>query len=78
MPFFWSIHHDLTIRYIGHAERFDRVDVVGDLAARDAAVVYRSGGSVVAVATIGRDHLGLEVEAAMERGDAAALERMLR
>jgi NADPH-dependent 2,4-dienoyl-CoA reductase/sulfur reductase-like enzyme/nitrite reductase/ring-hydroxylating ferredoxin subunit len=74
VPFFWSAHHDVTIGYVGHAEAFDRADVHGDLDARDAHVVYRHQGRVKAVATINRDALSLEVEAAMERGDHAALD----
>jgi len=77
VPFFWSLHHELTINYVGHVSRFDRAQVIGDLAARDAAVVYRRGPRIAAVATIGRDLLCLQVEAAMERGDDAALERLL-
>jgi NADPH-dependent 2,4-dienoyl-CoA reductase/sulfur reductase-like enzyme/nitrite reductase/ring-hydroxylating ferredoxin subunit len=73
VPFFWSAHHDVTIGYVGHAEAFDPPEVHGDLEARDAHVVYRHGGRVRAVATIGRDLLSLEVEAALERGDQAAL-----
>jgi len=76
VPFFWSQHHDVTFGYTGHAETFDRADVHGSLDARDAHVVYRDGGAIKAVVTLGRDKLGLEVEAAMERGDAAALERL--
>ena len=76
VPFFWSQHHDVTFGYTGHAEKFDRADVHGSLDARDAHVVYRDGGAIRAVVTLGRDKIGLEVEAAMERGDAAALERI--
>lgn len=65
-PFFWSAHHDATISYVGHAERWDRVEVDGDLGARDATVRYLDGGRVAAVATIGRDRASLEAEAAME------------
>ncbi len=77
VPFFWSQHHDVTIGYVGHAERFDPPTVVGNLDARDAHVVYRDRGAVRAVATIGRDHLGLEVDAAMARGDRAALDALV-
>jgi NADPH-dependent 2,4-dienoyl-CoA reductase/sulfur reductase-like enzyme/nitrite reductase/ring-hydroxylating ferredoxin subunit len=77
VPFFWSAHHDVTIGYVGHAEAFDTPEVHGDLEARDAHVVYRSGGRVRAVATINRDRLGLEVEAAMARRDDAALAKLV-
>jgi len=73
VPFFWSQHHDVTLGYVGHAERFDRPEVKGSLDARDAHVVYRHDGAIKAVVTIGRDQLALDVEAALERRDAAAL-----
>ncbi len=78
VPFFWSQHHDVTLGYVGHAERFDRVELHGDLIARDAHVVYRDGARCRAVATIGRDRLALQVEAAMERDDPVAVERLVR
>jgi pyruvate/2-oxoglutarate dehydrogenase complex dihydrolipoamide dehydrogenase (E3) component len=78
VPFFWSQHHDVTLGYVGHAERFDRAEVHGALAARDAHVVYREGGRCRAVATIGRDRLALDIEAAMEQDDPAAVERLVR
>jgi apoptosis-inducing factor 3 len=83
VPFFWSAHYDMTINYVGHAERWDRIDVAGDVAARDAAIAFRTGGTgagggkTLAIATIGRDHAALEAEAAMERGDEAALRRLV-
>ena len=78
VPFFWSQHHDATLGYVGHAEHFDPPEVHGDLDARDAHVVYRDGGRVRAVVTLGRDRLGLEVEAAMQRSDDAALDALVR
>jgi apoptosis-inducing factor 3 len=78
VPFFWSQHHDVTLGYVGHAERFDRAEVTGDLDARDAHVVYRDGGRIRAVVTLNRDRLGLEVEAAIERRDEAELEALVR
>jgi NADPH-dependent 2,4-dienoyl-CoA reductase/sulfur reductase-like enzyme/nitrite reductase/ring-hydroxylating ferredoxin subunit len=72
-PFFWSMTYDLQLNYVGHAEGWDRVDVHGALAARDVTIAYRRGGKTLAVATIGRDHVCLEAELALERGDEAAL-----
>ena len=77
VPFFWSAHYDLTINYVGHAERWDRIDVAGNLDARDAAVAFRLGGKTLAIATIGRDGAALEAEAAMERGDEGALRKIV-
>ena len=78
VPFFWSVHHDVTLSYVGHARQWDQVDVQGDLAARDATVVFRRSGALLAVVTVGRDRLSLEVEAALERDDHAGIEALLR
>ncbi len=79
VPFFWSQHHDVTLAYVGHAEEVDAPELHGDLAARDAHVVYRDRGRglVRAVLTVGRDKLALEVEAAMERCDHAAVDALV-
>ena len=77
VPFFWSMHFDLGISYVGHSEKWDAVQVSGSLTKRDAIVAYREGGTIRAIATIGRDHQSLEAEAAFERGDTAALERLM-
>ena len=67
VPFFWSRHYDLTINYVGHAERWDSVEIDGEPRRRDCSVTYRFGGRALAVATIGRDQQSLAAEAAMER-----------
>ena len=77
VPFFWSQHHDVTLGYVGHAEKFDLPQVKGSLEARDAHVVYREDGRVKAVLTIGRDRLALEVEAAMEQQDMRELDALV-
>jgi len=54
VPFFWSVHYDVTLSYVGHAQKWDAVEVRGDLAARDAAVVFRRSGVPLAVRDVGR------------------------
>lgn len=66
VPFFWSQHYDVPINYTGYAERWDAIDIDGDVAAKDCAVRYRRGGRTLAVATIYRDRESLEAEVAME------------
>ena len=77
VPFFWSAHYDVTLAYVGHATDWDEVEIDGSLEARDATVVYRREGRVLAVVTIGRDRVSLRAEAALERGDDQALEAAL-
>ncbi|HXC26118.1 MAG TPA: FAD-dependent oxidoreductase [Gemmatimonadaceae bacterium] len=77
VPYFWSRHYDLSIRYTGHAEQWDRVDVSGDIAKRDCSVAYRKGKRTLAVASVMRDRENLEVEVALEENDEAALRHIL-
>jgi NADPH-dependent 2,4-dienoyl-CoA reductase/sulfur reductase-like enzyme/nitrite reductase/ring-hydroxylating ferredoxin subunit len=67
VPFFWSAHYDLTIRYVGHAERWDATEIDGDVDAMDCTVRYMLGGRAHAAATIGRDLEGLRFEAEIEQ-----------
>ena len=76
-PFFWSQHYDVTVSYVGHAPSWDDCEIRGDLDKHDACAIYRRKGKVLAVATIGRDRVSLRIEAAMERGDANAIDTIL-
>lgn len=65
VPFFWSAHYDVTIRYVGHALSWDAIEIDGSIAGRDCMVGYRKDGKIIAVASIGRDVQALQCEAAM-------------
>ena len=71
VPFFWTEQYDLTIAYVGHAERWDKAEIDGSLAARDCAISYLRNGKKLAVATVGLDRESLEAEAAFERAIAS-------
>jgi len=66
VPFFWSQHYDVPIAYSGHAEKWDRLDIEGDIGGRNCLVRYRRNSKVLAVASIFRDLENLKEEAAME------------
>jgi hypothetical protein len=66
VPFFWSQHYDVSINYVGHAEKWDATKIDGSLDAKDCAVSYQMGGRTLAVVTVFRDMQSLQAEADME------------
>jgi NADPH-dependent 2,4-dienoyl-CoA reductase/sulfur reductase-like enzyme/nitrite reductase/ring-hydroxylating ferredoxin subunit len=65
-PFFWSQHYDVPINYVGHAEKWDAIEIDGDIDKKDCLVRYKRDGRTLAVVTIFRDLASLEAEAEME------------
>ncbi len=73
IPFFWTHQFDVQVGYLGHASRWDRVDVDGSVEDRDFMIAYRRNGATLAVAAMNRDAEMLQAEAAMEQSDEQAL-----
>jgi apoptosis-inducing factor 3 len=69
-PFFWSQHYDVPINYVGHAEKWDEIEIDGNIGAKDCLLRYKGGGRLLAVASIYRDVASLQAELAMERAAA--------
>jgi NADPH-dependent 2,4-dienoyl-CoA reductase/sulfur reductase-like enzyme/nitrite reductase/ring-hydroxylating ferredoxin subunit len=67
VPFFWAEQYDFDILYVGHAERWENVEIDGQLEAHDCTITYRRGGGKLAVATIHRDLESLRAEVEFER-----------
>ncbi|HEX2660077.1 MAG TPA: FAD-dependent oxidoreductase, partial [Polyangia bacterium] len=66
VPFFWSVHYDVTLSYVGHVESPADASLDGRLEDRDCRVGYREDGAVRAVLTVGRDRESLEAERQLE------------
>jgi NADPH-dependent 2,4-dienoyl-CoA reductase/sulfur reductase-like enzyme len=67
VPFFWSAHYDVSIRYVGYARGWDAIEIDGSIEKRDCAVGFKKDGKIIAIATIGRDIQALDCEVAMRR-----------
>jgi len=68
VPFFWTEQYDFSLAYIGHAERWDKAELEGQLDrdTRDCTVTYSRGGKKQAAAFVHRDLDGLRAEAELE------------
>jgi apoptosis-inducing factor 3 len=67
VPFFWTEQYDFGLAYIGHAERWDKIEVDGSLDGRDCTINYWRAGKKLAVAVVHRDLEGLRAEVEFER-----------
>jgi len=69
IPFFWTEQHDFSLAYVGHAERFDKAEIEGQLDAEkhECTITYSRGGKKLAVALVRRDLEGLLAEVEFER-----------
>jgi NADPH-dependent 2,4-dienoyl-CoA reductase/sulfur reductase-like enzyme/nitrite reductase/ring-hydroxylating ferredoxin subunit len=65
-PFFWSEQFGTSIRYVGHAPRWDQVIVDGDIESDSFTIRYFADGVHCASASVGRDRDNLEDELILE------------
>ena len=73
VPFFWTSQYDFTLNYVGHAEKWDKLDLDGSIEEHNCKLLFQRGGRTLAVATIGRDRESLENELAMELSNRRVL-----
>jgi apoptosis-inducing factor 3 len=66
VPFFWTQQYGVSIRYVGHAQKWDNLQIEGRLEDQNCVISYSRGGLVRAVATISRDLRSLETELELE------------
>ena len=67
VPYFWTHHQGVEVRYCGHAGKWDEVRIDGDVNGQDFTARYYRGGALVAAASVGRDRENLEIEASLHR-----------
>jgi hypothetical protein len=70
VPFFWTTQFDFTLNYIGHAEKWDRLDLDRRIEDHDCKLSFLREGETLAIATVGRDRQSLKDELAMERSNS--------
>lgn len=72
VPFFWTHHYGVELRYVGHATDWDEVQLDGTLASRDFTARYLRAGELVAAASVGRDMENLALEAELREAAVSA------
>jgi hypothetical protein len=73
VPFFWTNHYGIDLRYTGHAAKWDEARVDGHLLSHDCTVRFFKEGKLLAAASLGRDLENLSIEAELRnnlRGNA--------
>lgn len=65
-PFFWSQHYDVPINYVGHAEKWDTLEIDGSIKDRDCVLRYKDKGRTLAVVSVYRDRESIEAELELE------------
>jgi NADPH-dependent 2,4-dienoyl-CoA reductase/sulfur reductase-like enzyme len=50
VPFFWTYHFDKTIKYLGHADEWDDVSIIGNVRRLNFIALLRKRDAVIAVA----------------------------
>ncbi|WP_305803934.1 FAD-dependent oxidoreductase [Stenotrophomonas sp. YIM B06876] len=63
VPFFWTHHYGLDLRYSGYGAGWDQVQLEGSLPRGDCLARFSRQGQLVAVASVGRDRDNLLAEA---------------
>lgn len=68
VPFFWSGHYDVNLRYVGHAQSSRNAEIDGDVDRHNFCASFGDQGEEHAMLTCGRDRAALEFERDLERG----------
>jgi NADPH-dependent 2,4-dienoyl-CoA reductase/sulfur reductase-like enzyme len=67
VPYFWTHHYGLDLRYTGSANGWDEVRIDGTLSKQEFTARYFRAGTLVAAASVGRDLENLSIETTLQR-----------
>ena len=67
VPFFWTHHQGVDLRFTGVAQGWDGIRVDGQPSRRDFTARYYRGDELIAAASVGRDLENLSIEAGLRR-----------
>ncbi len=76
VPFFWSDQYDLRLQYVGHASRWDRVVLRGDVRARAFTAFYLLDSRVRAALGVNRPGDVTAARRLIQRGAPVAAEQL--
>jgi NADPH-dependent 2,4-dienoyl-CoA reductase/sulfur reductase-like enzyme/nitrite reductase/ring-hydroxylating ferredoxin subunit len=67
VPFFWTNHYGVELRYTGHAASWDEIRIDGALSERNCTARFLHAGKLLAAVSIGRDRENLSIEAELRQ-----------
>ncbi len=68
VPFFWTAQQGTNYRYVGHAEKYDRMDIEGSVAEKKYIAHYYQNDKLVAALGVGMDYRMAELDERFYQG----------
>lgn len=72
-PYFWTQQYGKSLRYAGHAEKWDEIIYHGDVAGQNFLALYVLDGRIIAAASMNRDVDMIHFAERLEQGQLPAL-----
>lgn len=72
VPFFWTVQFDATLRYVGHAAKWDEIIFDGEVEKKDFIAFYVKDDQIRAAAGMNRDREMAMIEDLMRRNELPA------
>jgi NADPH-dependent 2,4-dienoyl-CoA reductase/sulfur reductase-like enzyme/nitrite reductase/ring-hydroxylating ferredoxin subunit len=76
VPFFWSKQYGSSLRYVGHAPKFDEVVFRGNASEKSFLAGFYLGGKLAAAATVGKNRELIRLGQLLEAGKSVSPEQL--